>query len=181
MIYKEEFKIGLKDVGIENELKNKSILEYLENIAAYHSDLVGYGVHTTNETNVTWILLAWKIKVIKRPKYGQTLNIHTWSKHIVKCYAYRDFKIYDENDDLCVIATSKWLLIDIKSGRIAKIEKEMIDKYKSEIDKSVFLEKEIDKLSIPDDYTKSIKYKVQRRDIDVIRSYAQLILFRFGL
>ena len=41
MIYKEKFKIGLKDVWKNSEVSNKAILEYLENIAAYHSDSVG--------------------------------------------------------------------------------------------------------------------------------------------
>ena len=40
MIYKETFKPGLKDIGKDNKIKNKAILEFLENIAAYHSDYV---------------------------------------------------------------------------------------------------------------------------------------------
>lgn len=40
MIYKETFKPGLKDIGKNNKIKNKAILEFLENIAAYHSDYV---------------------------------------------------------------------------------------------------------------------------------------------
>lgn len=51
MIYKEKFKIGLKDVWKGEEVSNIAILEYLENIAAYHSDSVGYGVNTTKQTN----------------------------------------------------------------------------------------------------------------------------------
>lgn len=128
----------------------------------------GYGVNTTDETNLTWLLLAWKVKVIKRPKYGQTLDIHTWSRCIVKCYAYRDFEIYDEQNNLCVIATSKWLLIDTRKGKIAKIEPEMADKYKSELDRCVFEEKEIEKLKLPESFENSIIYKVNRKDIDVI-------------
>ena len=44
MIYKEKFKIGLKDVWKGQEVSNIAILEYLEDIAAYHSDSVGYGI-----------------------------------------------------------------------------------------------------------------------------------------
>ena len=68
MIYKEKFKIGLKDVWKGQEVSNIAILEYLEDIAAYHSDSVGYGINTTDETHLTWILLDWKVKVLKRPK-----------------------------------------------------------------------------------------------------------------
>lgn len=168
MIYEEKFKIGLKDIWKKNEVSNKAILEYLENTASYHSDNVGYGVNTSDITHLTWLLLDWKVKVIKRPKYGQTLNIHTWSRYIIKCYAYRDFEVYDDNNNLCVIASSKWLLINNQTKKIAKVEKELADKYKSELDKCVFQETEIEKLKEPKNYINSIIYQIQRKDIDVI-------------
>ncbi len=168
MIYKEKFKIGLKDVWKGQEVSNIAILEYLEDIAAYHSDSVGYGINTTDETHLTWILLDWKVKVLKRPKYGQVLDIHTWSRFFVKYYAYRDFEVYDDESNLCIIASSKWLLIDTLNGKIAKIEKEMGDKYESEPDRSVFGEKDIEKLKVPNSFESSIKYKTKRKDIDVI-------------
>ena len=168
MIYKEKFKIGLKDVWKGKEVSNKAILEYLEDIASYHSDSVGYGINTTDFTHLTWLLLDWKVKIIKRPEYGQILEIHTWSRNIVKCYAYRDFEIYDENNNLCVIASSKWLLINNQTAKIAKIEQKMADKYESELDKSVFEEREIEKIKEPENYKSSIIYQVKRKDIDVI-------------
>ena len=38
MIYTENFKMGLKDIGKDNKIKNRAILEFLENIGAYQSD-----------------------------------------------------------------------------------------------------------------------------------------------
>ncbi|MCI8383890.1 MAG: hypothetical protein HFJ33_03360 [Clostridia bacterium] len=168
MIYKEKFKIGLKDVWKGNQVSNKAILEYLEDIASYHSDQVGYGINTSEKTNLSWILLDWKVKVIQRPEYGKTLEIQTWSREIKKCYAYRDFKIYDEEGKLCVIATSKWLLINHHTGKIEKVEAEMAEKYQSEIEKSVFEEKEIEKIKEPEKYINSIIYQIRRNDIDII-------------
>lgn len=168
MIYQEKFKIGLKDVWRGKEISNKAILEYLEDVAAYHSDSVGYGINTSDITHLTWLLLDWKVKVIKRPKYGQILDIHTWSRHIIKCYAYRDFEIYDEDQNLCVIASSKWLLINNQARKIAKVEPEVAEKYESETDKLVFQEKEIEKIKEPQNYKNSIIYQVKRKDIDVI-------------
>lgn len=168
MIYKEQFKIGLKDVWKNSEVSNIAILEYLEDIAAYHSDSIGIGVNTTKDTNLNWVLLDWKVKVIKRPIYGQILDIHTWSRKIVKCYAYRDFEMYDNEGNLCVIASSKWLLINSEERKITKIEPELANKYQSEIGKCVFENPEIDKLKIPDKFEREILYKVQRKDIDVI-------------
>ena len=133
MIYKEKFKIGLKDVWKGEEVSNIAILEYLENIAAYHSDSVGYGVNTTKQTNLNWLLLDWKVKVLKRPQYGQELEINTWSRKIEKFYAYRDFEVYDEQMNLCVIATSKWLLVNSKTGKISRVDSEIAEKYQSKL------------------------------------------------
>ncbi len=168
MIYTEKFKIGLKDVWKGQEISNKAILEYLEDVAAYHSDSVGYGLNTLDITNVTWVLLDWKVQVIKRPKYGQVLTVNTWSRSILKCYAYRDFEIYDDKNNLCVVATSKWLLIDSNTRKITKIGKEIADKYESETEKSVFQQQDIEKIKEPENYKNSIIYQTKRKDIDVI-------------
>lgn len=168
MIYKEKFKIGLKDIEKKDEVSDIAILEYLEDIAAYHSDCVGYGIKTNQITNLNWILLDWKVQVINRPKYGQTLTIHTWSRKVEKFYAYRDFEVYDNENNLCAIATSKWLLISSQTGKIARVEPEMAAKYQSEPERNVFGEETLSKLKEPEHFEREIQYTVQRKDIDVI-------------
>lgn len=179
MIYKEKFKIGLKDVWKNSQVSNRAILEYLENIAAYHSDSVGYGVNTSKYTKLNWLLLHWKVKVIKRPKYGQILDISTWSRNITKCWAYRDFEVYDDDNNLCVIATSKWILIEGEDAKLKNVEPEMAEKYQSKSDKKVF-DDEIKKLKAPEDFVSSIKYKVNRKDIDVIGHVHNLCYLDFA-
>ena len=168
MIYKEKFKIGLKDVWAKDEVSNIGILEYLEDIAAYHSDSVGIGINTTEDTHLNWLLLDWEVEVLKRPKYGQVLDIHTWSRGIEKFYAYRDFEIYDEENNLCVIATSKWLLVDSNTEKIARVPQDIADRYQSEVGKYVFKDKKIERIKEPSKYLCEIPYTARRRDIDVI-------------
>ena len=168
MIYKENFKVGLKDIWKGNEVSNIAILEYLEDIAAYHSDSVGYGINTTKDTNLNWILLDWRVKVIKRPTYGENLEVHTWSRGIEKFWAFRDFEIYNDKKELCVVATSKWLLVSSKTEKIERVDPKMAEKYKSETEKKVFLDEELGKLKAPDHYDSKIEYTVRRKDIDVI-------------
>ena len=122
MIFTQNVKTGIKDIGKKNTIKNRALLEILENVGSYHSDKVGYGALNIEKTKLTWILLEWKLKVIKRPIYGQTLTINTWGRNMEKFFTYRDYEIYDENNNLCVIATSKWALIDIEMGKMTGFE-----------------------------------------------------------
>lgn len=166
MVYKEKFKMQLKDIGKDNYIKNRAILEIFENIGTYHSDIAGYGPNDIKKTGLSWVLLDWKLQVLKRPKYGQTLNVNTWGRTMKRTYTYRDFEIYDDENNLCVIGTSKWVLLDINTGRITKISEEIYEKYEIE-EKSVFKIEELDKLKVPETYASEITYKVSRRDIDI--------------
>ena len=166
MIFKEKFKMGLNDIGKDNKIKNISILKILENIGGYHSDIAGYGSNDIDTNKLTWILLDWKLKVLNRPKYGQTLDVHTWARVGNRFFTYRDFEIYDENGTLCAIATSKWTLINIEEGKMERITEEVIEKYKTE-EKEVFPGEKLDKLQMPEEFLSSINYTVKRKDIDI--------------
>lgn len=167
MIFNETVKIGLKDIEKDNILGNKAILKFFENIAGHHSDSLGYGLNNSNETHLSWILLEWKIRSIKRIEYGEELSIDTWSRSIEKYYASREFKMYNSKGELCVIGTSKWLLINTEKGSIVKPDETMIAKYESEPDNSVF-EEDLEKIKAPEEYTNELLYTVRRKDIDFI-------------
>ena len=142
MVFEQQFKMGIKDIGNNNFIKNRAILEMLENIGAYHSDLAGYGAGDIEKTHVAWILAGWKLNVIKRPKYGQTINIKTWGRDMSRATTYRDFEVFNEQGKLCAIATSKWVLVNTKTGKLTRITEEIANKYKPE-EKSVYPEKEL--------------------------------------
>ena len=132
MVFEQQFKMGIKDIGNNNFIKNRAILEMLENIGAYHSDLAGYGAGDIEKTHVAWILAGWKLNVIKRPKYGQTINIKTWGRDMSRATTYRDFEVFNEQGKLCAIATSKWVLVNTKTGKLTRITEEIANKYKPE-------------------------------------------------
>lgn len=44
MIYFSNYKIGLEDIGRNNEATNKALLAIMQDIACLHSASVGYGV-----------------------------------------------------------------------------------------------------------------------------------------
>ena len=167
MILENEYTIKLSEIGKGNKVTNKAILSYLEDIGGIHSNKAGYGIFEIKETHLSWILLGWRLQVIRRPKYAEKIKIKTWSKGVVKLYTYREFEIYDEQGNIIVKASSKWVLLDIEKGKIVRIEPELIAKYSPEIDKEVFGKEEFDKIKEPDKYQFETEYSVRRADIDV--------------
>ena len=114
----------------------------------------------------SWILLGWKVKILKRPIYNEELTINTWGRDSNRIFTYRDYKIYDESGELCTIATSKWAIVDINTGKLRELTPEIIEKYQCET-KKVFEEDYTLKLKEPATIIRKQEYKAQRRDIDI--------------
>lgn len=161
-----DFYVGLRDADIDLNITDTGILACLENVACYHSELAGYGASTIEKTRKTWVLLNWKVEILNRPKYNQLLKVQTWSRLFDKFYAYRDFKVFDENKNLMIVATSKWVLIDIDRVRPIKITDEVGEKYYSE-NINALDDEEIEPIEEPINVISSIKYKVTKNMIDI--------------
>ena len=132
MVFNYTYRIGLEDCGRENKATNKAILSILEDIAGLHSATVGLGLNEISENGFAWVVLNWKMQIIKRPAYNDKLNAYTWSTSVDKLFAERDFKITDQNGETIVIATSRWIYMDINRRRPVSITHELLDRYYSE-------------------------------------------------
>lgn len=166
MIFVDKVKTGLKDVGKDCLIKNESILEILENVGGEHSNLAGYGILDIERTKLSWILLDWKVKVLKRPLYADELEVKTWGRCFQKACTYRDFEIYNSKGELCVIATSKWAMINIETRRIVRMGDEIKGAYLPE-EQYAFEEEVLSKPEVPIEFSNEFKYTVSRKDIDI--------------
>lgn len=164
-VFEHCFNFSIRDINKNVELKNKSILGFFEDIGGYQSDILGYGLKSIEETRLSWVLLHWKIKVLKRIKYGDKIIVKTWSRGSKRACCFRDYEIYNSNNELCVIGTSKWALIHLDNG-LMKITDELVEKYQTE-NKCVFDNFDFEKIVPPQNYSNTFNYTVQRRDIDI--------------
>ena len=167
-IFEDTYRTSFAQTGIYDVLTNKSILSILENIAGNHSATVHYSFNELLNLNLTWVILNWKLKVIKRIKPDVNIKVQTWGRSMNKLFVFRDFKIFDETGDLCAIASSKWCLIDTVKGKIAKMPDDLKDIYGGFHDESVFNIDDIPKLNIPNSkFITSDNYRIRRFDLDL--------------
>ena len=152
MIVENEYRIKLSDINRENKATNKAILSYLEDVGGKHSDFAGYGIMDIPQTHLSWILIEWKLQVIRRPNYAEKILARTWSKEGLKYYAYRDFEVVDEQGNVIVKAISRWVLVNIETGKMERITDEILSKYQPESNKCVFEDETFDKIKELDNY-----------------------------
>lgn len=167
MIVENEYTVKLSEIDKNNQITNKALLSYLEDIGGIHSNIAGYGLLNILETHLSWILLEWKLQIIRRPIYNEKIKVKTWSKESIRCYAYRDFEVCDIKGNVIAKAISKWTLIDIEKGKIVRVDDKILSKYNPELNKTIFENEDFEKIREPEKYELETEYKVKRADIDV--------------
>ena len=163
----KEFNITIRDVNENLELTNKAILSFFEDIGGFHSDIAGFGLKDIEKTKLSWVLLNWKIKVLKRIKYTTApIKVRTWSRGAIRACTFRDFELYNSDGELCVIGTSRWTLIHLEKKGLVRLTPEILDKYSVE-NKCVFEGFDFKKFQEPSQHSSIYNYTVSRRDIDI--------------
>ena len=167
-IFEDIYRTSFTQTGIHDVLTNKSILSILENIAGAHSAYVHYTFENLSKQNLTWVLLNWKLQVLKRVKADTNIKVQTWGRSATKIIVNRDFKVFDEEGTLCAIATSKWCLVDTTTGKIARLPENIGEIYHGFHDESVFGIEDVPKLEEPKLGPQNVEsYKIRRFDLDL--------------
>ena len=181
MKIEQTYKLGLREIGMKNKLTNYGILAFLEDIATYHSGLVGYGVNDVEKNKGAFLILDWNLEVKKRLCFNDTIKVITYALPVDKpsFNCYRNFEIYGENNELIAKATSKWLFYNFEQRKIVKLDLQTLNLFNPEGNLHETEEK-VTKIKEPTSYENMIEYKVRRSDIDVNNHVNNLVYLKIA-
>ncbi len=163
-MFEKDFILDYTCMDKSLHLSNYGALKIMQEIACLHSSAKNLGFENTNKTGLAWIILDWKLKVFSRPGWNSKVHVKTWPSGLELAFCCRDFEMIDETGNLVAVATSKWILFDLNSQKIARIDDNVRTSFQIE-DKHVF-EEDISRLREPIAYESSFDYTILRRDID---------------
>jgi len=132
MIFEQRFLAGIRDVGERNEMTNKAILEFLNDVTNLHGLSVGQSTKDTGRTHLAWMVVNWKLRVIRRPAVCEPFVARTWAREYSKAHGLRDYELLDEHGEVCALATSRWVAVDTESGTLVRLTPEIMDRYAPE-------------------------------------------------
>ena len=101
MVVTEKFYIGYRDVDSNLKITNTAILNIFEDIAGIHASMAGQGFSKSSKT--TWVLTGYKVKILKRPEFGERVTVNTWSTELKNITASREFEILNEKNEVLIL------------------------------------------------------------------------------
>ena len=163
--FTKTFRIGSFDTDLNGRVKLTSICNYLQEIAGMHADALNWGIDKLMKQNLSWVLTRLKVKVIDYPKWTDEITVETWPTGIEGLFGNRDFRILDKEGNTIILASSSWLIINIKTKRPTRPHS-IIDVTKFDNTEKVF-ETSLQKLITDVEKTPILNIDVHFSDIDI--------------
>ena len=118
-IWRDIFTVRAVEVDFNGRLKPSAVFELMQEAAEQSANSLGFGYEYVKKNNFFWVLSRVKLEIYRLPGQGEKIIIETWPKGASKAFAMRDFRIY-QGDDLCMAATTAWLLLNGKTRSITR-------------------------------------------------------------
>jgi len=119
--YEKFFEVGAFQVQPNGNLSLCSLADLLQEIAWRHADFQGFGRNLL-EQQLMWALSRMELKVIQFPRWGDSLRIFTGGRGQAGAFAFREFMVWNHQEEVVARAMSSWLLVHREKKRILKPE-----------------------------------------------------------
>lgn len=170
MQLEQKFFVGIQDVGTNNEITDKALLEAFTNITNLQGNLVGQGANDKSVSHLSWVVLNWKLQVYKRPRVCDSILVKTWAQQYNRLQASRDYDVFNEAGEIVARATSVWVALDTEKKRLVRLSPEIMDIYDCEPEHQNFPGFQFSKVSRPKlSPLSSLEFHVTKAMIDCNR------------
>src|SRR5574344_189542 len=163
-MFSKEYEIKYYEQNMKGDLKESTILNFLQDIATLNAESLGFGPTFVFSNNDAWVVLKYHIELYREIKNFESIIINTDPRGTSKLYAFRDFEILSKNNEILGKVTSTWALIDMNSRRMLPMQKTLdflmpFEKRENDL--------EYAKIELPQNATYQKEYDVRYDDIDV--------------
>ena len=162
-IFTETYKVRSTQVNLNNQLGLYGVLGMLQDIAAEHASLLGFGYEELVKKGFFWALIQQKLKMHYWPQWNERITVKTWSLPVKGVYAVREFERFC-NDQKIGECASTWITLDIQTRRpIELTDRQEIFSPRTEGGLSFHT----DRINLPEGMYQVNDFKVRVSDLDV--------------
>lgn len=142
------------------------ICQLFQEYAGRHAHLHEVGFNQLQPKAKSWMLSRIGVKINQVPKWQEKVRIHTWVRKYDRLFSYRDFEIQDENGNVLIAASTCWLVLDMASRRLSRVD-QILENFEIS-DSRQALEEELGKVEAfePEEFTQP--FSVKFSDVDMI-------------
>ncbi|TAH19000.1 MAG: hypothetical protein EAZ08_10095 [Cytophagales bacterium] len=117
----EKFSIRTSEVDFRHRLTIPALVNFLQETAMHNIGAIGLPMHILEEKNLGWVLSRQHLKIAAYPRETEQITVETCPHSFEKYYAYRDFRVYNSQQEIICTVASSWLLFDLEKRQLIAI------------------------------------------------------------
>jgi len=106
-------------------VNNQRYVAWMQEVATAHSAANGWPMQRYLAIGAAWVVRSHFIEYLRPAFAGDALEIDTWASSLALREVTRKY-LFRRADQLLVRAETKWVYVDIKSGRPRRIPEELL-------------------------------------------------------
>jgi medium-chain acyl-[acyl-carrier-protein] hydrolase len=164
--YTEAFTIRTYEIDSHKKATPAALVRLMQEAAMQNVLRLKLSVWDLEPHQISWVLMRLHLHINRLPRLGEEIRILTYPAGFEKVFTHRDYKVFDQDNNLIAYSSTTWLLMDTHTRRMARIP-DFILKYNDQIPP------EADYLPHPTDHLPKIEcidrcktYEVNWHDLD---------------
>lgn len=162
----EAYTIRAYEINGNKQMRIPALLRMLHESAMQNVLQIQLSFWDLMPHHISWVLMRQVLHIERLPTLGETVTIVTYPSGFERIFTYRDYKVYDKDGTLLVHSSSTWLLMDVRTRRMAKLPDFILD-FKTKVENfEGHLPRCTSKFDIPIQSDREAAFKVQWYDLD---------------
>ena len=163
----EQYTIPCYDTDASWRLKPVSFMNYAQEMANRHANILGFGYDDLIASKTAWVLARMNIRFVNLPLWRDNVSLTTWHKGLNRLFFVRDFQMKDAQGNICVEATTSWIVLNLETRRFVRDPKLMDE---GTVCQDHAIEQPADKVVIPKDVEAEyvMDHVVSYSDVDML-------------
>ncbi|MCE5170637.1 thioesterase [Paenibacillus profundus] len=118
--WRETHDIQSDNSDYKRDCRLSTLLEWMQRAADAQIASFGVSLDELIGQGMAWMLVTVDVELQRLPRYGETIEIETWSKGAKGVQWQRDYQIYGPDRELLAEARTVWVLVDLNKRRILR-------------------------------------------------------------
>ncbi|MDR1470350.1 MAG: acyl-ACP thioesterase [Spirochaetaceae bacterium] len=123
-VFAKDVQVTFRHIDRGGSLSPVAALDYLEEAAFGHAELLGVGYEAMMERRRVWILSRISVRMDTRPRFHENVTVSSWPRGHDRLFAVRDYEIARDGQPL-VRGRSNWIIFDPDKRRPVRPEEIM--------------------------------------------------------
>jgi len=164
-LHTDHYMVASYHTDFTQRMSTVALFCFLQESAWRHANSKGFGWHHLAEKQQFWVLAKVHALIHRMPEWREELRVETWGKQPELLTAFRDFEIFDKDNEILISVGSSWHILDMQTHR-PTMTKDFAEKFP--IVERHAVDKKPEKIILPETTaTLGNEFSVKPSDIDM--------------